>query len=585
MQQAVDVRLSDAADRQPFRPSAAHLALLTAVCCALFLFGIATLPLMDPDEARCALIVKEMQQTGQWLMPHLMGSLYYDKPAPFFWMAAAGQWLTGSVEAGGRAVAALAALLTVLATYLFVGRAFGRRAGLLAGLVLATSVQFWFMARWYRMDMPFAAGMWGALWWFWRGEDLAARSAPAERPASARRWQWCGFYVFCGLATVFKGPAALFLPVVIVASYFLLTRQARRLVEFFCLSGIVLYLLIAAPWYVAVSLRDKDYFYQFFVRQNLARYAGASGVGRGHHWSGALYVPIVIVGLMPWSTYLPGAIVRLFPRRWSARADRPAELLLWLATIIPVAFFALGKTHLVGYILPAFPPLAALVGVLLARWADGTQRDRLLAVGAWSMIVTMPLLAACVAGLEIYLRCLSAWIALPAAVCLLAAWRMIVHLRRDQRGSVLGWAVGAVVVVLLFAVGHTSGPMMDLMSARRFARVVPADLAREDLVCVYGKKKLSFLLDTHAERTATGRVIEFEEEHSRDLSVLAKELASDRRVFCLVTGKPRLADIRRACPGRAHVLASGGDRWLITNQAEAAGKDEPATRNAGPGKT
>jgi 4-amino-4-deoxy-L-arabinose transferase-like glycosyltransferase len=317
----------------------------------------------------------------------------------------------------------------------------------------------------------------------------------------------------------------------------------------------------------------------------MARYAGADGVGRGHHWSGALYVPIVIIGLMPWSIFLPGAVGRLFPRRWSARADRPAELLLWLGALIPIAFFAASKTHLVGYILPAFPPLAALVGVLMARWAGETRGDRLMAVGAWAMVVTMPLLAACAAGLEIYLRCLNAWIALPAAFCLLAAWRMVVHLRRGRRAPVLGWAVAGMVVVLLFAIGHTSGPMLDLMSARRFAHVVPADLARSDLVCVYGKKKLSFLLHTHAERTAIGKVVEFKDKNSQDLPLLVKEMTSDRRVFCLVTGKRRLAEVRRACPGRVFVLESGGDRWLVTNCPAAAGKKEPGTRNSEPGKT
>jgi 4-amino-4-deoxy-L-arabinose transferase-like glycosyltransferase len=588
MEQAMDVRLSDGRAGEPFRPRAAHLALLAAVCCAMFLYGIGTLPLMDPDESRCALIVKEMQQTGQWLMPHLMGKPYFDKPAPFFWLAAGGQWLTGNVEAGGRLVAALAALLAVIVTYLFVGRAFGRRAGLLAGLVLATSMQFWFMARWYRMDMPFTAGMWAALWWFWRGEDLAARSAPAAgwalaaRPASARRRQWCGFYAFCGIATMFKGPAGLFLPAVIVAAYFLLTRQGRRLTEFFSLPGIAIYLLIAAPWYVAVSLTDKEYAYQFFVRQNLERYAGGSSIGRGHRWSGALYVPIVIVGLLPWSIYLPGAVARLFPRRWRARADRPAELLLWLAALIPIVFFALGRTHLVGYVLPAFLPLAGLVAVVMARWADSAQSDRLLRVGAWALAATVPLLPAFAAGVEIHLHFLDAWIALPGAFCLLAAWRMVVHLRRDQRAAVLGWAVAGTVMALLFGIGHTSGPLLDLMSARRFAQVVPADLAGSDLVCTYGKKRLSFLLHTHAERTRIAKVIGFEDENAQDLPLLAKEMASTRRVFCLITGKGRLAEVQRACLARVHILQSGGDRWLVTNQPSGAG--EPGTRNSEPGR-
>jgi 4-amino-4-deoxy-L-arabinose transferase-like glycosyltransferase len=334
---------------------------------------------------------------------------------------------------------------------------------------------------------------------------------------------------------------------------------------------------------VAASLHDKDYFYQFFFRQNIGRWAGDSSIGRGHRWPGILYVPILIFGLMPWSIFLPGVVARLFPRRWAVRADRPAELLLWLAAIIPTAFFAWGKTHLVGYVLPSFPPLAALVAVLMARWAASSQDDRLLRVGAWSMAALVPLLAACAAGVEIYLHSLDAWIALPAACCVLAAWRMIAHLRRNERAPVLGWAMTAMVVVLLFAIGHTSGPMLDLMSARRFARAVPSDLASGDLVCAYGKKKLSLLLHTHAERTRDATLVEFKAKRSVGLPLLAKEMASDRRVFCLVTGKHRLTEVQRACPGRVYVLESGGDRWLVTNRP--GGEKEPGTGKAEPGKT
>jgi len=147
-----------------------HVALLTGVCGVLFLTYAWRLPLADPEESRCALIVREMMEGGDWIVPHLEGRVYVDKPAPFFWLAALGWKLTGNAELGGRLVAALGGFGAVLATYAIGRRLFGGRAGLLAGLVLATAGEFLFMARWYRMDMPFAAAMWAAVWWFWRGE-------------------------------------------------------------------------------------------------------------------------------------------------------------------------------------------------------------------------------------------------------------------------------------------------------------------------------------------------------------------------------------------------------------------------------
>ena len=155
---------------------------LVALALVLFVFRANILPLMDPDESRCALIVRQMLRGGDWLLPHLNGQAYWDKPAVFFWLAAAGQRLTGNAELGGRLVAAVAGCLCVLVTYAYARRLGGRAAGLLAGIALATSAEFLFVARWYRMDMCFVAAMWAALWWY--GEaNYPPRRAPAERPA------------------------------------------------------------------------------------------------------------------------------------------------------------------------------------------------------------------------------------------------------------------------------------------------------------------------------------------------------------------------------------------------------------------
>jgi len=149
------------------------VAALTAISAVIFLANAATLPLADPDEARCGSIVRTMLSTGDWLMPKLEGQLYWDKPAPFFWLAAIGQLATGSMELGGRLVAALAAVACVLTTFCFARRYTGNFGAFLAGMILVGSPEFVFVGRWYRMDMPFVAAMWAALWWFWRYEGRA----------------------------------------------------------------------------------------------------------------------------------------------------------------------------------------------------------------------------------------------------------------------------------------------------------------------------------------------------------------------------------------------------------------------------
>jgi 4-amino-4-deoxy-L-arabinose transferase-like glycosyltransferase len=147
------------------------VSLLVIISALLYLPGIGSLPLTDPDESRCCMIVQNMINTGNWLIPFNEGEIYFDKPAPFFWLAAAGQFLTGSIEMGGRLVAALSSVFLVLVTYFFTKQYSSKLAGFAAGVILATSPEVFYIGRWYRMDMIFTAFMWAAMWWFWRYEQ------------------------------------------------------------------------------------------------------------------------------------------------------------------------------------------------------------------------------------------------------------------------------------------------------------------------------------------------------------------------------------------------------------------------------
>jgi 4-amino-4-deoxy-L-arabinose transferase-like glycosyltransferase len=354
---------------------------LSAAVLCLFLFKSASLPLMDPDESRCALVVKEMLQGGDWLMPHLTGQVYYDKPAPFFWLAAASQKLTGSAELGGRLVSALAAWLAVLITWSWARRLAGRAAGLTAGAALATAGEFLFVAHWYRMDMAFTAAMWAALWWLARGQAAAAEDPSAK----ARRAGWIGFYGFAALAVLFKGPAGLALPLLVILVWMIARRQYSRLTGALSPLGLALFAAIAAPWYVAAMWRDPSYFQYFFIRNNLERFATVS-VGR--HWPGILYVPLLLGGLMPWTLLLPGVIVRSIRRGGLAVSQRGQVLLLWLAVLLPLGVVAVSSGKEAQYLMPLFAPLAVLIGVFLGNWSDSAQPHRLMRLGLPALAIS-----------------------------------------------------------------------------------------------------------------------------------------------------------------------------------------------------
>jgi 4-amino-4-deoxy-L-arabinose transferase-like glycosyltransferase len=536
---------------QPAGRAWAHAALLAALCAALFLTRAATLPLTDPDESRCALIVRHMLRTGDWVVPRLEGRTYFDKPAPFFWLAAAAQTLTGRAELGGRLVAALAGLAGVLATYAFARRLFGPTAGLLAGIVLATSGEYLYLARWYRMDMPFAAAMWLAVWWFWRGEDRRRVQGAGRRGSP-----WYGFYALCGLATLFKGPGGLVLPVLVVGAYLLLAGRPKRVLELLHVRGILVYLAIAAPWYVAICLREPAYAYEFLVRQNLARYAGHA-VGR-HAFAGILYVPITLMGLLPWTIYLPGACIRFFPRRWRRRNDEPGTLLVWLAVIVPLLFFMFSSTKMINYILPVYPPLAVMIGALVARWIASRGADRLMQHGVAALFATVLVLPFVPAAIEAWMGNLDAWIAVPAAATVLAACGMWASLRRQKRGAFVGWGMAAVVTGLLYLIAHTAPAGYELMSTRSLARHAQPNAT----ACFWTQKELSFLYYASPEQ-----VVEFDDDrYAPELARLGQMLRSDRPVVCLVVGTTELVDVLAAAGGHVVVVAQGDGRWVLANR-------------------
>jgi 4-amino-4-deoxy-L-arabinose transferase-like glycosyltransferase len=532
-----------------------HVVLLVALCLGLFLVRAGSLPLADPEEARCALIVQDMLRHGHWWVPQLCGHPYYDKPAPFFLLAAAGVRATGSAELGGRLVPALAGLLAVLVTYAFAARVFASGwAGLVAGLVLATAGEFLFMARWYRMDMLFVAAMWAAVWWFWRGEDrrLGGR-------AFSKTGMWVGFYVFAAVATLLKGPAGLALPGLIVLAYFLLSRQYRRVVEFFWPAGLGAYLLLAGSWYVAASVQEPEFAREFFVRQNVQRFVGGGGLG--HHWPGILFVPILLAGLLPWTIYLPGAAIRYFPRRWRRRAERPAMLLLWLAALIPLIIVMSSSTRLASYVLPVFPPLAVLIGGLVASWTVSHRPDGLMKLGARALIIAVVLLPLVPLGTEVWLKMADAWLVVPFVAALAAVGMMILSLRLAKRDQFVGWAVCGIVCVFGFLILHTAPAGYERMSARTFAsETAPLGIA-DGRVCLWSNSSLSFLFYSGADAPRA-----FRESGPDDLAALLEWLQSDQRVFCLAPSKRRLRQLEEACSRPLRVLAHDGRFWLVSNQ-------------------
>jgi 4-amino-4-deoxy-L-arabinose transferase-like glycosyltransferase len=173
-----------------------------------------------------------------------------------------------------------------------------------------------------------------------------------------------GFYLFAALAFLTKGLIGMVFPFGIAIVYMVVTDKWRGIKRVFSLKGLLLFLLISAPWYIAqFSINGRDFFDHFFIKHHLKRYVG---VISGHKGPVYYYIPVLIVGLFPWIVHLPAGIRNIFKEK--------ERLFLfafvWFAFIF--FFFSLSTTKLPNYILPATPAASLLIAsgmkIQTERW-------------------------------------------------------------------------------------------------------------------------------------------------------------------------------------------------------------------------
>lgn len=333
------------------RPIRQWLLLLVVVAAAL-LFSRLTYPLIEPDEARHAEIAREMLQSGDWIVPRINHVPYFDKPPLLHWLCAASYSLFGVRDWAARLVPAAAAFLTVMATFLLGRRLLGTGAAFWGALMLVLSIEFLFCGRFLIMDSLLTLCVVAAL--------LAAYEA-GHRERFDWRW-WIFSAACCGLGILTKGPIALVLVAPPVAASSWLSRCAGRprfkhWLAYGCVAN-----AIAGWWFAAMLIREPGFAEYFFYRHHLHRFVE----GLSHTEPFWFFLPVLFVGLMPWSLLLFPLARFLGSSAPDLRVHRPPVLgflLLWASWC--VLFFSLSADKLPHYILPALPAVMLLLGYFL----------------------------------------------------------------------------------------------------------------------------------------------------------------------------------------------------------------------------
>ena len=329
-----------------------RVLLLVFVAFAVVWFsGLDYRKLVRTDEGRYAEIAREMVASGDWTTPRLNGFKYFEKPALQYWATATAFTLFGSDEWTARLWPALTGFLGVLLVFYAGNRAFGAPVGPLAASVLAGSVFWVVIGHINSLDMGVSFFMSLAV----LGFALAQLDDARER----ERLLWMHLaWAAAALAVLSKGLIGIVLPAGAVALYVLIQRDWRRLARLHLRSGAALFLLIAAPWFVAVSLANDEFFRFFFIQEHFQRFLTKS---HGRYEPLWYFVPIFAIGFSPWMVSLAPAVAGAW-RAAPEQGFRAARfLLVWAAMVF--AFFSASNSKLPPYILPIFPALAVLVAL------------------------------------------------------------------------------------------------------------------------------------------------------------------------------------------------------------------------------
>jgi len=517
---------------EPHRP-ALDLVLLAVLC---YLPAVWLRDLWNPDEPRYAEVVRVMGARGDYVLPHLNGEVYGEKPPLFFWLGAMAGRLPGvPAESGPRLISALAGLGTLLLTFRLGRRLADARTGWLAALVLATSSMFLVHASSGVIDGTLTFLVVAAL-------SVALRAREASSPVL-----WAMFYLLAGLAILTKGPVGLAVPAGVLLLLSVREEGLPGAVASHAVWGTLLMAAVAAAWLVpAIAQGGREYADVILFKQNVGR----AWQSWHHKEPVQFFLKVFPASFFPWIVVLPTALYGA----WKARASQRAASLGLAWFVFTFVFFSVISGKKTRYLLPLFPAASLLVALELrallpeARRVRSALRDSIplavsLAIVALGGLVlaaapfgmagrliarTQGLAPDQLAGLLWYTRAPGALlVALPGLVLVALGAAGLAWILRDRRAS-LGCLMGGWILAVIWA-QWVGVPALDLVkSARPLAAAVSRAVGRDGDVALY-REGYAGIFNVYLEReqlpviSGVEKIVAFAMEHPRGAIISTAE--------------------------------------------------------------
>jgi len=427
--------------------------------------------LIKSDEGRYAEIAREMHVSGDWVTPRMNDLKYFYKPPLQYWATAAAYGALGENEFAARLWPALTGFLTILFAGFTARRVFGAAYALPVAAVLASALWWNGLSHINALDGGVASFMAAALF-----SLLLAQRDGIDRRVE-RNWM-LACWAAMALAVLSKGLIGVVLPGAALVAYTLLARDWALWRRLHVVPGLIVFLALAAPWFVLVTRANPEFFQYFFVHEHFERFLTSVHRRTAPWW---YFVPLLLASVLPWLAGLPGAVGAALRRGAQRDGFRPALLaLVWVVVIF--LFFSASSSKLRSYILPVVPALALLIGL----WLPGARRPAVLAIAVVAGAIGIAGVGMAPFGaryadeawlVEAY-RTFWHWIGAGAALLLAGSIALVaLELRGRRLAGIVALAAAGCAGTLIVMSGHDA--VGRLTSAREVVRAAGVAFAAD----------------------------------------------------------------------------------------------------------
>lgn len=490
------------------------------ILAAVLLMNLGASSLWEPDEPRYAEAVREMFEKGDFLTPRYNYEYRFDKPIFYYWLIAGSFNIFGMNDFALRFPSAVLTFLTVLFIYLLVLKTYSKTAAICTSVVLATMFNFIKLGRYAIPDASWIFLITAAFYFFFIG---------LQNPKKANLYLSLG-YVFLAFAAITKSPLGIIIPAIVFFIYMMLRKDWNLWNRMKVNLGLIIMLVISAPWYLYMIIRYKsDYFQYYFVSDHFFRFF-TYDFGRARPvW---YYVQILLGDFLPWTLFF---ILAFFNKqlRWKNIKDKKTEnytFIVFLWGLIVLIVFSLSSTKLPHYISPAYPPMAVLTGIYLSNIISSRKKISVRNKISQSLVILTFLMASILLFVHIkYLiveKLTSPFTLLCGLVPLLfSVWLIYLFVKNKFEFFIKSAGIGLLIsyisiIMLLLPVYEKTVPLKDI------SLKLKGMLENTDRVALYKTINPAIMYYLHKKVTDINTVEELE-----------KFLKQENRVYVITKGE------------------------------------------------